>query len=232
MTGTTARSAKRAYYSERAVVSPTIQARSAWTLNRSGWHRMATRRGDAKQEPDLFSSPACKHIDPPERQGRDGDKKGDREVSPHPSLIICVTGGLPRLWGALSCRQRRTIRRIANEEAKPIRPCRRRSPGADHHRNLQLRKCHADGRYLADRQCLRPRVGCRFTYRYGHIRQSRGGGQEGETEAAENDCTGNGCAIHIEGSGSATAATPDNGARCRAQHAIGLLPANQWWELL
>jgi hypothetical protein len=35
--------------------------------------------------------------DPAERQGTDGDKA----VCPRPSLAICVTGGLPRLWGAV-----------------------------------------------------------------------------------------------------------------------------------
>jgi hypothetical protein len=110
------------------------------------------------------------------------------------------------------------IRRTTNEKAKQTRPCRRRFYSADHHRNLQLRReCHADGQHLADRQCLRPRAGYRFTYRHRHIRPSRSGGQEGETEATENDCPGQGCTIHIEGSGTATA---DNCACCHAHHAI------------
>jgi hypothetical protein len=157
---------------------------------------------------------------------------GYRSLSHYPTLR--AIGGRPCLWGALSCRQWRTIKRTANEKRTQGRRCRCRHCSAGHHRNRQRwRKNHADQQHLTDRQFLSPCIRCRLTSCDGHIRSHPSSSRyQGESEATEDRRADDACTGHIQGSGGATA-TPDNhSARCRASHAIRLLPADQRGELL
>jgi len=91
------------------------------------------------------------------------------------------------------------------------------------------REFHADWQYFTDRQCLRPRVHCRFRSFHGHIfSHSSGGRYEGEAQA-ETEATEDGCIGDIQ---CCSTVTPDNCARSRAVDAIRLLPADQRGELL
>jgi hypothetical protein len=135
--------------------------------------------------------------------------------------LTARAGRLAEQAERLSARVEELERQARRDSATSSRPPSSDSPyrkkGAD--RSLRERGKRRPGKQPGD-----PRAGCRVTDRHGHIRQSHSGCQEGETEATENDCPGNGCTIHIEGSGTVT---PDNCTRCRAHYAVGLLPATR-----
>ena len=127
-------------------------------------------------------------------------KVGMDNKSVVPFLTICATGGLPRLWGALSYRQWRTVRRTANEERTQGGTYRYRLRRAAHYRDLRLRReFHANGQHFTDFRCLRSCVDYRFRSFYGHILSyPRGGRDEGEAEAeAEGEATEDGCSGDI-----------------------------------
>jgi hypothetical protein len=147
-----------------------------------------------------------------------------------PFLAICATGGLPRLWGALSYRQWRTVRKTANEERTQGGTYRYRLHRAAYYRDLRLRReFHLGWQHFTDCRCLRPRVHCRFRSFHSHIFSHPSDGRYEAEAEAEAEATEDGCIGDFQRSGTAT---PDNCARRRAVDAIRLPPANQRGELL
>ncbi len=70
----------------------------------------------------------------------------DKEVCPRPFLTICVTVVFRASGGRCHADSGVPSEGPPNEEAKQAQPCRRRLHGADHHRNLQLRRERHAGR--------------------------------------------------------------------------------------